>query len=39
MLSTEFSTNCTPNFIQNTDILRNTSAESKRLTCALNRLQ
>jgi len=40
MLSTDFSTNCAPNIIQNTDILitlDNTSAENR--TWVHNRLQ
>jgi len=37
MLSTDFSTNCAPNFFQNSENL--TSAESKGLECTIARLQ
>jgi len=39
MFSTDFSTNCTPNFIQNTDnwiTLGNTSAENQGLECTIS---
>jgi len=38
MLGTDFSKNCAPNFIQNTDIFINlgsTSAENKGLECTI----
>jgi len=38
MLRTDFSANCAPNLIQNTDILitlRDTSAKSKGLECTI----